>query len=120
MHAAAQAGRSSASVVVEPGAAERSFTVSLEVSPPWYVYAPGASSGLPVELSVEEPARITGIDYQVNGASETLRRAVITGVVADARPGTVFRLRTQACDGARCEAPVVARLTLADAAEPPA
>lgn|GEM_PF-3489754 len=108
----ARGGRVNANVTVDPGLERRRFTVSLEAAHPWHLYAPGATEGLPIDLTVEEPARLFEVEYESDDSPEALRRGVITGLVEDASPGTVFGLRTQACNGARCEAPVLTRLVL--------
>lgn len=110
--ASARAGRVHAVLEVEPDGDEQRFTLQLAVSASWHVYAPGADSGLPIEVRADAPMRLVQVEFPTGLREQVRGRIVITGTLVDARPGRTLRVRTQACDGPRCEPPAVARLTL--------
>ncbi|MEU1520102.1 hypothetical protein ABZ490_49700 [Streptomyces sp. NPDC005811] len=113
LSATARVGRVQAVLHVDASdSGHQAFTLDLLVEEPWHVYGPDAASGLPVLVEAADPMRLTALRIPSGPDGELSGRVAITGTVTGALPGAHFVVRTQACDGPRCEPPARARLTL--------
>ncbi|MFC8826947.1 hypothetical protein ACFT9I_16585 [Streptomyces sp. NPDC057137] len=87
--------------------------LALTVQAPWHLYAPGSTVGLPVSVSAESPAELVHLTIPQTPNGELTGTVEITGTLSNAAAGSRLRIRTQVCDGPRCERPHTTELLLA-------
>lgn len=86
-------------------------TLRLAIAPPWHLFAPGATQGMPISLTAADPASVTDLVVEADEL-ELFGTVEVSATLTGAGPGTPLVLRTQACNGATCEVPASLKLTL--------